>query len=124
MDCPSTIGKDEDFLWNLLNIKKTLVLKPNSSASGGFGFIKLEKRTNGIFENNEEIGKERLNQIRDSIRNYVITEYVYQHEEMARIWPQSECTLRVIMCKNPKEQFEEDRWNCLISWVNSPIVTP
>lgn len=116
MDCPSEIEKNEDFLWNLLNAKKNLVLKPNSSASGGFGFIRLEKKGDGIFENNEEINEERFAQIRDSIRNYVITEYVYQHEDMAQIWPQSECTLRIIMCKNRKTTFEEDRWSCLVSF--------
>lgn len=116
MDCPQGIAKDERFLWNLLEEKKNLVLKPNSSASGGYGFIRLEKRDTEVYENNTKIDRERFYNIRDSIRNYVITEYVYQHTDMAHIWPQSECTLRVIMCKEPKKQFEEDRWNCLVSF--------
>lgn len=116
MDCPQEIAKDDVFLWNLLEYKRNLVLKPNSSASGGFGFIRLEKRGAEVYENNIKIDGERFNNIRDSIRNYVITEYVYQHTDMAYIWPQSECTLRVIMCKKPKKRFDEDRWTCLVSF--------
>ena len=116
MDCPEEIKKDEGFLWNLLKEKKDLVLKPNSSASGGDGFIRLEINNGNVYENKKIINRERVNQIRDSIRNYVITEYIHQHEDMAEIWPQSECTLRVIMCKNVKKAFYADYWSCLVSF--------
>lgn len=116
MDCPKDIAKNDEFLRNLLIYKKELVLKPNSGASGGFGFMKLEYKNKDLYENNEKINEERLNYIRDSIRNYVITDYVYQHKELSKIWPYSECTLRVIMCKKYKQHYEKDEWVCLSSF--------
>lgn len=107
MDCPTDIPKDKNFLWNLLKKQKVLAMKPNSGTSGGLGFIKLELRGNEIFENNKLIDTMRFEEIRDTMRNYIITEYCYQHHELAEVWPDSECTLRVIMCKD----FAEDRYS-------------
>ena len=103
MDCPQDIPKDKDFLWNLLQQKKILAMKPNSGTSGGLGFIKLELRDGNLYENNKPIGTERFDEIQDMMRNYIITEYARQHHDLAKIWPDSECTLRVIMCKVPSQ---------------------
>jgi hypothetical protein len=119
MDCPSDdfIAKDENFLMNLLKHEGTLALKPNSGTSGGLGFIKLEMKDGTIFENNSPITIERFCHIRDSIRNYIITEYCHQHKDLSLIWPKSECTLRVIMCKNPSNnRFNPPTWTCAISY--------
>ena len=119
MDCPSEkiIPKDEHFLYNLLNRQGTLAMKPNSGTSGGLGFIKLEMKDGAIFENNKSIGMDRFCEIRDNVRNYIITEYCHQHHDLARIWPNSECTLRVIMCKDPwKDRFALTTWTCAISY--------
>lgn len=117
MDSPKTIKKDKDYLYNLLKLKGILAMKPNSGTSGGLGFIKLEIRDGELFENNKRIDFERFLEIRDSMRNYIITEYAYQHSELAKVWPDSECTLRVIMCKQPKEDlYEEAKWNCAVSY--------
>lgn len=117
MDCPDDINKDKNFLWNLLNRKKILALKPNSGTSGGLGFIKLELKDNYIYENNKIIDVNRFEEIRDSIRNYIITEYVKQHHDLDDIWNQSECTLRVIMCKNyDKDIYAVPAWSCVVSY--------
>lgn len=117
MDCPDYIQKDENFLWNLLCDKKILAMKPNSGTSGGLGFIKLEIRKGLLYENNKLIDNKRFSEICESMRNYIVTEYVYQHSELAKIWPNSECTLRVIMCKDVKSSFyEKDSWSCAISY--------
>ena len=116
MDCPGYIKKDENFLWNLLSDKKVLAIKPNSG-TGGKGFIKLEIREGTLYENNKTIDKKRFSEILESLRNYIVTEYVYQHPELVRIWPASECTLRVVMCKNAKRKlFENDFWSCVVSY--------
>ena len=44
MDCPTDVPKDKNFLWNLLQKEKILMMKPNSGSSGGMGVIKLELR--------------------------------------------------------------------------------
>lgn len=117
MNCPDDIEKNEDFLFNLLKNKKILAMKPNSGTSGGLGFIKLELREEKLFENNKEISYERFTEIRDSMRNYIITEYAKQHSELAKIWPDSECTLRVIMAKNPKKDlYSTATWSCIVSY--------
>ena len=117
MDCPNDIPRDKDFLWNLLKRKKILAMKPNSGTSGGLGFIKLELRDEIILENNKIITMDRFNEIRDTMRNYIITEYVHQHHELTRIWADSECTLRVIMCKDPiEDRYATTSWSCAVSY--------
>jgi len=117
MDCPDDIPKDKNFLWNLLQQKKILAMKPNSGTSGGLGFIKLELRGNTLFENNKPIDMVRFEEIRDTMRNYIITEYAQQHKDLATIWPDSECTLRVIMCKDPqKDRYAPSAWSCAVSY--------
>lgn len=117
MDCPSDIKRDSDFLLNLLKQKGTLALKPNSGTSGGLGFIKLEYFKDKLFENNKPIDLNRFYEIQNSMRNYIITEYAHQHHELAAIWPDSECTLRVIMCKDPVEdRYSTPTWSCAVSY--------
>ena len=117
MDCPSDIKKDEDFLTNLLKQKGILAMKPNSGTSGGFGFIKLELSDGVLLENNKLIDIKRLEQIKASMRNYIVTEYAHQHPDLDEIWPDSECTLRVIMCKNPKgDPYAPATWSCVVSY--------
>lgn len=117
MDAPEDIPKDKDFLMNLLKEKGILAMKPNSGTSGGLGFIKLELKDGVLIENNKVIDTERFNQIKDSMRNYVVTEYIHQHPDLAKIWPDSECTLRVIMCRDPMNSlYEKPTWSCAVSY--------
>lgn len=117
MDSPSHIAKDSDYLLNLLKYKGILAMKPNSGTSGGLGFIKLEMREDMLFENNKVIDMSRFEEIRDSMRNYIVTEYAYQHHELAKVWPDSECTLRVIMAKDPKpDLYSQATWSCVVSF--------
>ena len=118
MDFPESVAKDESVLIELLKMKKVLALKPNSGTSCGVGFIKLEIKDGGkIFENNKPISEERLLGIQEDMRNYIITEYTKQHPLLADIWKDSECTLRVIMCKGvPANSFEAAPWSCAVSY--------
>ena len=119
MNCPdeSIIPRNQDFLLNLLKQQGILAMKPNSGTSGGFGFIKLEIKDNVIYENNKPIEISRFNEIRDNIRNYIITEYIHQHSTLDTIWDESECTLRVTMFKTVKpDLYSKPEWQCLISY--------
>ncbi len=117
MDCPTHIKRDKDFIYNLLKEKKVLAIKPNSGSSGGLGFIKLELREDGLYENNKPIDMDRYEVILKHLQNNIITEYCYQHEELAKIWPDSECTLRIIMAKEPRENHYEDaKWFPIVSY--------
>lgn len=117
MDAPAHIPKDGDFLMNLLRFKGILAMKPNSGTSGGLGFIKLELRGEQLYENNKPITMERFTEIKGSMRNYIVTEYAHQHHELSKIWPDSECTLRVIMVKDPKKDlYQPATWSCAVTY--------
>lgn len=117
MDAPASIQKDKDFIYNLLQEKGCLAIKPNSGTSGGLGFIKLEQREDGLYENNKPIDMARFYEIISHLPNHIVTEYVRQHNDLARIWGDSECTLRVIMVKDPKEDAcAESEWSCIVSY--------
>lgn len=117
MDCPPDIKKDSDFLLNLLKRNHILAMKPNSGTSGGLGFIKMELQNGDIYENNKQIDMKRYEEIKASMRNYIVTEYVHQHSELDKIWDKTECTLRVVMAKYPKKNlYAEDEWFCVLSF--------
>ena len=117
MDAPSTVRKDKDFILNLLKEKGCLAMKPNSGTSGGLGFIKLELRNGEMFENNKPIDMARFNEIISNMPNYIVTEYCKQHKDLARIWKDTECTLRVIMVKDPKDSVSDlSTWSCTVSY--------
>lgn len=124
MDAPADVPKDKDFLFNLLKKEGTIAAKPNSGTSGGRGFMKLEYRDGVIYENNRPITKAEFDAFLPQMGNYVVTEYCYQHEDLARIWPESECTLRVIMVKLPRENHcEASKWQCVISFARFGATT-
>lgn len=117
MDAPTHIKKDKDFILNLLKDKGCLAMKPNSGTSGGLGFIKLQLKSGVMYENNKPINMQRFNQIVENMQNYIVTEYVQQHEDLARIWGESECTLRIIMVKEPVvNNYEVAKWSCIVSY--------
>lgn len=117
MDAPAHIAKGKNYIMDLLRWKGVLAMKPNSGTSGGLGFIKLELRDGVLFENNKQIDMARFEEIKGNMRNYIVTEYARQHRELAKIWPDSECTLRVIMVKNPKADiYAQATWSCAVSY--------
>lgn len=117
MDAPFSINKDRDFILNLLKEKGTLAIKPNSGTSGGRGFMKMEYKNGKIYENNKHISMQQFEDIVSHLENHIVTEYAYQHKELAKIWPHSECTLRVIMAKIPNEDlYTKSEWKCIVSY--------
>lgn len=117
MDCPKHIPRDKDFILNLLKEKGPLAIKPNSGSSGGRGFIKLEMKGDQIYANHEPIDMDQYNDILQHLQNNIVTQYCYQHHELAEIWPNSECTLRIIMLKPPRaEHSDAPKWFCNVSY--------
>lgn len=116
MDLPTGVEKGEGFILNLLKKKGTLAIKPNSGTSGGRGFMKVEWKDGNIRINNEPTSLEEFNIIIANLGNNIVTEYCKQHSELARIWPESECTLRVTMVKMPYENiWDNARWHNIVS---------
>lgn len=116
-DAPAHIKKDENFIYNLLKEKGILAIKPNSGTSGGLGFIKLELKDNQLYENNSPISQERYKEILANLKNHIVTEYANQHSELAKVWSSSECTLRVVMVKEPTDSiYNKAKWSCIVSF--------
>lgn len=113
-DAPSVEGLagDRGFLWNLLNEKRCLALKPNNGASG-YGFIKLQMENRKARLNGREISRDAFHQKMRQLKNYIVTEYVKQSDSLKMIWSNSECVLRVVMAKNPRKNPEDvPDWHC------------
>ena len=117
-DAPKSIPKNKDFILNLLGEKKILIMKPNSSKSGGAGVMKVEYIDGRICINNKTcVSNIEFEEIINGLRNYIVTEYARQHQELMQIWPDSACTLRIIMVKLPHQEFfSETQWRCIISF--------
>ena len=116
MDLPENIKKDEDFILNLLKDRKILAIKPNSGTSGGKGFMKVEWTGEGIEINNKPVSMEEYREIIAHLGNNIVTEYCRQHSALNAVWPDSECTLRIIMMKMPYEHIWDDaEWKCIVS---------
>lgn len=127
---PATIARDKNFIINLLKEKQILIIKPNSSTSGGEGVMKVEwvnclhNKDNSIGElgqvcinNKRLLSIPEFEQITNNIGNYVVTEYVHQHSDLKKIWSDSECTLRIVMVKLPKKEiYERSNWKCIVSY--------
>lgn len=116
MDLPSDIRKDENFILNLLKNKKILAIKPNSGTSGGKGFMKVEWKDGEIWINNKPVTMDEFQDIIAHLGNNIVTEYCRQHSALNEVWPDSECTLRIIMMKMPYEHIWDDaRWECIVA---------
>lgn len=98
MDFDQQIPKDSNALLNLLRQEKVLALKP-LAGSLGIGFIRLEIKHDEIYANNELLSTEKYEELKNSLKGYLVTEYCHQHSQLDRVWPDSECTLRIIMAK-------------------------
>lgn len=126
MDTPKNIVKNKDFIINLLKEKKELIIKPNSSKSGGEGVMKVEWVGKSQLSDEEKIVRVNniemltLDEFRERILdlgNNIVTEYARQHTELRRIWADSECTLRIIMVKLPHEDiYSQSTWKCIVSY--------
>lgn len=98
MDFDDQIPKNSNALLNLLRQETVLALKP-LAGSLGIGFIRLEIKQDEIYANNELLTSEKYEELKESLRGYLVTEYCHQHSRFAEVWPDSECTLRVVLAK-------------------------
>lgn len=114
VNAPSSeyLTRDSNFIWNLLNEKHCLALKPNNESCGG-GFIKLQMKNQNVLLNNQEISYDGLRKKLSQLKNYIVTEYVIQNDCFQKIWSDSECVLRIVMAKNSRNNPEDiPNWHC------------
>lgn len=102
MDYNEKIPKDQDALMNLLKAEKVLAVKP-LAGSGGYGFMKLEYDEGSVFSNGKVLSLADFEIMKQGLKGYIVTEYCYQHSFLRNIWPDSECTLRIVTARIPEK---------------------
>ncbi|MCB7038013.1 sugar-transfer associated ATP-grasp domain-containing protein [Eggerthella sinensis] len=94
-DAPDGMGATFADLFSLLQAKGLLALKP-SSGTHGDGFYRLEYAGCRYLVNGEEKSEADIEEmIRGFNSYYIVTEYLFLHEELRRIYPHSVNTIRV-----------------------------
>lgn len=78
--------------------------------------MKIEWKEDGIWINNKPVAFSEFETIISDLGNNIVTEYCYQHSDLAAVWPDSECTLRIVMGKMPyKNKWDDAVWKCFLS---------
>ncbi len=114
MDFNEQISKDADSLLNLLKQEKILAMKP-LAGSLGKGFIRLELKGNDIYANNKLLTLEEFAAMKSTLKSYIVTEYCRQHSQFNRVWPDSECTLRIVLGKI-KDKYGGGKTKAILSY--------
>ncbi len=80
----------------LLKAKKRLAIKL-ITGSIGKGFYKAEYKDEKIYVNNKELTEGEFKTLLSGLRNYIVSEYLLPHPDIARIWPKTPNTLRYLV---------------------------
>ncbi len=97
--------QDHQYLGNesiieLLKEKKELAFKPSAGLHGD-GFYKLEFNNDEFFINGKKVTEDELiTHIHSQNSFYIITDYLHMHPELAKIYPNSVNTLRLMVLNN------------------------
>lgn len=115
MDLPKDVKKDKNFIFNLLQNKKELAIKPSNGA-GGKGFNHLMLKGNNIYLNKNKINKKQFHDFISELKGCIITEYIKQHSFLDSVWDGSVCTLRIITAKLQHDAQLEPKFIILSSY--------
>lgn len=114
MDSPSEIVHDENYLFNLLKMKKELAVKLTNGEKG-IGFYKLQYINGCVWANGKPMDQD-FSDFERKLKGYVITEYCHQHKDLNDIWDKSECTLRVVCVRIPDGRYSGGRISSIINY--------
>ena len=114
MDFDDGIKKDSRALINLLKVEKSLAVKP-LHGTGGYGFLKLEYNNDEIIVNGTPVSFSDFDALESKLKGYIVTKYCFQHNSLKRVWPLSECTLRVIIAKI-HDQYGDGNSQAIVSY--------
>lgn len=99
MDCPKNYNNTYDDIFNLVKKEKDIALK-RDKGSHGEGFYRLSYRNSKFYLNLEETTKEEVIKIlSDKNNEYLVTEYIKQHDVLNEIYDGSVNTIRIIVYK-------------------------
>ena len=114
MDFDESISKDSNALNNLLKKEKVLALKPLAGSLGN-GFIRLEIRGDDIYANEKQLKPSDFEALKSSLKGYIVTEYCHQHSFFSKVWPLSECSLRIVMAR-VTDEYNGGECRCISSY--------
>jgi len=99
MDCPKGYEATYDDIFRLVREKGILALKPDEG-SHGEGFFKFTYENGNYYLNGENATVERVMELFTDVNNqYLITEYIQMHPEIAKIYSGSVNTVRLTVFK-------------------------
>lgn len=94
-DIPEGFGASFDELFRLLRREKLLALKP-SSGTHGDGFYRMEYDGEKYLINGKEMTQDEIVAMISEFKSiYIVTEYLFMHRELKKIYPYSVNTIRV-----------------------------
>lgn len=94
-DIPDGFEASFDGIFRLLRQEKLLALKP-SAGTHGDGFYRMEYADGKYFINGNEMTEDGIIAMIDGFKSiYIITEYLFMHRELKKIYPHSVNTIRV-----------------------------
>ncbi len=94
-DIPEGFDASFDGIFALLRQEKLLALKP-SSGTHGDGFYRMEYAEGRYLINGKEMTEDGIREMIEGFKSiYVITEYLFMHHELKKIYPNSVNTIRV-----------------------------
>lgn len=96
MDCPKNLCENIEGVLQLLEREKILAVK-QAAGTYGVGFYKITFDGNDYFANNQRYSRKELSSLISGLDNYIITEYVIMHPELAKINPNAVNTVRVTL---------------------------
>ena len=94
-DIPEGFGANFEDMFRLLRQEKLLALKP-SSGTHGDGFYRMEYADGKYLINGKEMTEDEIVEMISGFKSiYIITEYLFMHKELKKIYPNSVNTIRV-----------------------------
>ena len=99
MDCPEGLEGTYEDIFRLVEMKKSLALKPDKGSKGK-GFFKFTFYDGKYYLNHKEASKQEvLDILQDASNQYLITEYIDMHPEIKKIYSGAVNTIRMIVFK-------------------------
>lgn len=105
MDCPEDINSDIDGIIDLIKRDGDLALKLLAGSLGA-GFYRLTYKNDNFYVNTKETSLTELKKIIESLKGYLVTEYITSHKEIRKIYDVTPNTLRVQVIRDKNKNPE------------------
>lgn len=105
MDCPEDINSDIDGIIDLIKRDGDLALKLLAGSLGA-GFYRLTYKNDNFYVNTKETSLTELKKIIESLKGYLVTEYITSHKEIRKIYDVTPNTLRVQVIRDKNKDPE------------------